>query len=88
MSYGGSLHTAAFSFSPSANVFISFFTSDLQECILMRVTTKSKNAESFYINYAYIDKNMKSTSCIRKKLSTLKELSENLNTDHDGVIAN
>ena len=54
----------------------------------MRVTTKSKNAESFYINYAYIDKNMKSTSCIRKKLSTLKELSENLNTDHDGVIAN
>ena len=28
----------------------------------MRVTTtKSKNAESFYINYAYIDKNGKRT---------------------------
>lgn len=27
MSYGGSLYTAAFSYPPSANVFISFFTS-------------------------------------------------------------
>lgn len=54
----------------------------------MRVTTtKSKNAESFYINYAYIDKNGKSTSRIYKKLSTLKELSEKLNTDRDGVMA-
>lgn len=54
----------------------------------MRVTTtKSKNAESFYINYAYIDKNGKSTSRIYKKLGTLKELSEKLNTDRDGVMA-
>lgn len=54
----------------------------------MRVTTtKSKNAESFYINHAYIDKNGKSTSRIYKKLGTLKELSEKLNTDRDGVMA-
>lgn len=53
----------------------------------MRVTTsKSKNAESFYINHAYIDKNGKSTSKIYKKLGTLKELSEKLNTDRDGVM--
>ncbi len=54
----------------------------------MRVTTtKSKNAESFYINHAYIDKNGKSTSRIYKKLGTLKELSEKLNTNRDGVMA-
>ena len=54
----------------------------------MRVTTsKSKNAESFYINHAYIDENGKSTSRIYKKLGTLKELSEKLGTDRDGVMA-
>lgn len=54
----------------------------------MRVTTsKSKNAESFYINYAFIDKNGKSTSKIYRKLGTLKELSEKLGTDRDGVMA-
>lgn len=53
----------------------------------MRVTTKSKNADSFHINYAYIDKNGKSTSCIYKKLGTFKELSEKLNTDCDGALA-
>ena len=54
----------------------------------MRVTTsKSKNSESFYINYAYTDKNGKSTSKIYKKLGTLKELSEKLGTDRDGVMA-
>ena len=43
----------------------------------MRVTTsKSKNSESFYINYAYIGKNGKNTSKVFKKLGTLKELSE------------
>ena len=48
----------------------------------MRVTTtKSKNSESFYINYAYIDKNGKSTSRIYKKLGTLRELKEKLGTD-------
>jgi len=53
----------------------------------MRVTTsKSKNSESFYINYAYTDKNGKSTSKVYKKLGTLKELSEQLNTDRDGVM--
>ncbi len=54
----------------------------------MRVTTtKSKNSESFYINHAYINENGKSTSKIYKKLGTLKELSEKLNTDRDGVMA-
>ena len=54
----------------------------------MRVTTsKSKNAESFYINHAFIDKNGKSTSKVFKKLGTLKELSEKLGTDRDGVMA-
>ena len=54
----------------------------------MRVTTsKSKNAESFYINHAFIDNNGKSTSKVFKKLGTLKELSEKLGTDRDGVMA-
>lgn len=54
----------------------------------MRVTSsKSKNAESFYINHAFIDKNGKSTSKVYKKLGTLKELSEKLGTDRDGVLA-
>lgn len=54
----------------------------------MRVTTtKSKNSESFYINHAFIDKNGKSTSKIFRKLGTLKELSEKLGTDRDGVMA-
>lgn len=51
------------------------------------ITSKSKNSESFYINYAYVGKNGKSTSKIYKKLGTLKELSEKLNTDRDGVMA-
>lgn len=56
--------------------------------IFMRVTTsKSKNAESFYINFAYIDENGKSTSKTFRKLGTLKELSEKLGTDRDGVMA-
>lgn len=54
----------------------------------MRVTTtKSKNAESFYINFAYVDENGKNTSRTFKKLGTLKELSEKLGTDRDGVMA-
>lgn len=54
----------------------------------MRVTTsKSKNSESFYINRSFIDKNGKNTSVNYKKLGTLKELSEKLGTDRDGVMA-
>lgn len=54
----------------------------------MRVTTtKSKNSESFYINFAYVDKNGKSTSRNFKKLGTLNELSVKLGTDRDGVMA-
>ena len=55
---------------------------------IMRVTTsKSKNSESFYINYAYIDKKGKSTSRIYKKLGKLSDLSKKLNTDRNGVMA-
>jgi transposase len=54
----------------------------------MRVTTsKSKNSESFYITKSYIDNNGKSTSKNIRKLGTLKELSEKLNTDREGVLA-
>ena len=37
-------------------------------------TSKSKNAESFYIKQSYIDANGKSTSRTIRKLGTLKEL--------------
>ena len=37
-------------------------------------TSKSKNAESFYIKQSYIDSNGKSTSRTIRKLGTLKEL--------------
>lgn len=54
----------------------------------MRVmTTKSKNAESFYITKSYKNNAGKSTSKIIRKLGTLHELSEMLGTDRDGVMA-
>lgn len=37
-------------------------------------TSKSKNAESFYIKQSYIDGNGKSTSRTIRKLGTLKDL--------------
>lgn len=53
----------------------------------MRVsTTKSKNAESFYITMSYVNDQGKSTSKIIRKLGTLSELSERLGTDRDGVM--
>ena len=53
----------------------------------MKVTTsKSKNSESFYITQSYIDSNGKSTSKRIRKLGTLKELTETLGTDRDGVM--
>ena len=48
---------------------------------------QSKNAESFYITKAYINDSGKSTSKIIRKLGTLKELSDKLATDRDGVMA-
>ena len=55
---------------------------------MMRVmTTKSKNAESFYITKSYKNNAGKSTSKIVRKLGTLHELTEMLNTDRDGVMA-
>lgn len=51
------------------------------------MTTKSKNAESFYIAKSYINNEGKSTSTIIRKLGTLQELSKELDTDRDGVMA-
>ncbi len=54
----------------------------------MRVTTsKSANAESFYITKSFINSKGVSTSRIIKKLGTLDELSVKLNTDRTGVLA-
>lgn len=54
----------------------------------MRVTTtKSKNAESFYITQSYVNAKGTTTSKIIRKLGTLKELSKRLETDRDGVMA-
>ena len=54
----------------------------------MRVTTtKSKNAESFYITKSFVNDAGKSTSKIIRKLGTLSELSEKLGADRDGVMA-
>lgn len=56
--------------------------------IIMRVSiTKSKNSESFYITKSYINDKGKSTSKIIRRLGTLCELSEMLQTDRDGVLA-
>ncbi len=49
--------------------------------------TKSKNAESFYICQSYVNDAGKSTSKIIRKLGTLKDLCEELDTDRDGVVA-
>ncbi len=49
-------------------------------------TTKSKNAESFYITQTFKKKNSSSSLKHIKKLDTLAELSEKLNTDRDGVM--
>ena len=54
----------------------------------MRVTTTNLNQMNlFYINYAFINEKGKSTSRIYKKLGKLSELSKELNTDRDGVMA-
>lgn len=50
-------------------------------------TTKSKNSESFYITKSYVNSEGKSTSKTIRKLGTLKELSQQLGTDRDGVMA-
>ena len=54
----------------------------------MRITSsKSKNAESFYITRSFIDENGHNTTKTVRKLGTLKQLMEELKTDRDGVIA-
>lgn len=56
--------------------------------MIMRVTTsKSKNSESFYITQSYTNAQGKSTSKTIRKLGTLAELSEQLHTGRDGVVA-
>ena len=54
----------------------------------MKLTiSKSKNSESYYISKSYINNQGRSTTKTVRKLGTLKELSETLGTDRDGVIA-
>ena len=54
----------------------------------MRITTsKSKHSESFYITQSYTNALGKSTSKTIRKLGTLAELSEQLHTDRNGVMA-
>lgn len=54
----------------------------------MKLTiSTSKNAESFYISKSYKNNQGRSTTKTVRKLGTLKELSEALCTDRDGVIA-
>ena len=54
----------------------------------MRVTTsKSKNAESFYISKGYINDKGASTSVIVRKLGTLKELLPEHGPTRDDVMA-
>ena len=63
-------------------------TISFKRCFLMRVTTtKSKNAESFYITRSYVKSKGVTTSEVVRKLGTLQELSERLGTDRDGVMA-
>ena len=50
-------------------------------------TSKSKNAESFYIKQSYIDANGKSTSRTIRKLGTLKELLVEHGPTRDDVMA-
>lgn len=50
-------------------------------------TSKSKNSEPFYITQSYTNSEGKSTSKRIRKLGTLKELAETLDTDRDGVMA-
>ena len=58
------------------------------ELLHMKLTiSKSKNAESFYIQKSYKNNQGKSSTKTVRKLGTLKELTEKLGTDRDGVIA-
>lgn len=50
-------------------------------------TSKSKNAESFYIKQSYIDGNGKSTSRTIRKLGTLNELLVEHGPTRDDVMA-
>ena len=51
------------------------------------ITSKSKNAESFYISKGYINDKGVSTSVIVRKLGTLKELLPEHGPTHDDVMA-
>ena len=53
----------------------------------MKLTiTRSKNSEHFYISQSYINSHGKSTTKTFRKLGSLSELTDKLNTDRDGVI--
>lgn len=50
------------------------------------VITKTKSNENFYICHSFVNNDGKSTSKTHKRLGTLKELSDSLGLDRDGVI--
>ena len=59
----------------------------LEEGIMRVITSKSKNAESFYISKGYINDKGVSTSTIVRKLGTLKELLVDHGPTRDDVMA-
>ena len=59
----------------------------VQEGLLMKVvTSKSKNAESFYISKSYINNKGASTSVIIRKLGTLNDLLKEHGPTRDDVM--
>lgn len=68
--------------------FLAFLWYNTFEVIELKVnTSKSKNAESFYIKQSYIDANGKSTSRTIRKLGTLKDLLIEHGPTRDDVMA-
>ncbi len=58
------------------------------EVILLKLSiSRSKNSEHFYISHSYINDQGKSTTRTVKKLGSLADLSRELDTDRDGVLA-
>ena len=64
-----------------------WYNKDKEEHSMRVTTSKTKNAESFYITHSYINEKGCSTSKTIRKLGTLANLMEQLGTDRDGVMA-
>lgn len=65
----------------------AWYNEALEEGIMRVITSKSKNAESFYISKGYINDKGVSTSTIVRKLGTLKELLVDHGPTRDDVMA-